>query len=167
MTTPAKAHDLMEAVENRRLAARRLAEFLRAHAAREDELLGEYQALSVELPTPAMRYLARLILADEQRHQMIFGDLAETVSATDDLKARGMPILDSAHITDEVVRQHTLDTLDRFIAREDEERSELAALIGTLAPSAASELWTVLLELLAQDTQRHLSLLEFMRNRML
>ncbi len=157
----------MGAAENRRLAARRLAEFLRAHAAREDELLDEYQALSAELPTPAMRYLARLILADEQRHQMIFGDLAETVWATDDLKARGMPILDNIRVTDEVVRQHTLQTLDHFIVREDEERSELAALIGALAPSEASELWTVLLELLAQDTQRHLSLLEFMRDRML
>ena len=66
-----------------------------------------------------MRYLARLILADEQRHQMIFGDLAETVSATDDLKARGMPILESTPITDAVVRQPTLDSLDHLIAARE------------------------------------------------
>jgi hypothetical protein len=50
-------------------AARQLAEFLRAHAAREDELLGEYQRLCVELPSPALRYLARLIHSDEERHR--------------------------------------------------------------------------------------------------
>ena len=167
MTTHGEIRDPSDAIENTRHAARRLAAFLRAHAAREDEVLGEYQALSTELPTPAMRYLARLILADEQRHQMIFGDLAETVSATDDLKARGMPILESTPITDAVVRRPTLDSLEQLIARENEERSELATLIGTLAPSEASELWTVLLELVAQDTEQHLSLLQFMRTRML
>ncbi|MGA2305489.1 MAG: hypothetical protein ABSH29_14970, partial [Acidimicrobiales bacterium] len=140
---------------------------LRAHAAREDELLGDYQALCEELPTPSMRYLARLILADEQRHQMIFGDLAETVFATDDLKARGMPILQGGHVSDNAVRQRTVTMLETLITREDDERLELAALRSTLEPSKESELWNVLLALVAHDTERHISWLEFMRDRML
>jgi hypothetical protein len=75
-------------------AAHQLAGFLRAHVAQEEELLREYRRLGEELPTPALRYFARLIHSDDERHQMIFGDLAETVYATDDLKASGMPILD-------------------------------------------------------------------------
>lgn len=166
-TTHANIPEPTVAVENRQHAARQLGDFLRAHAALEVELLDEYETLCEELPTPAMRYLARLILADEQRHQVIFGDLAETVFATDELKALGMPILESSHITDDAVRQRTLGMLGHVIAREGEERSRLATLIGLLPQGEPSELWSVLLELVAQDTQQHLSLLEFMRTRML
>jgi hypothetical protein len=157
----------MTPVEHRVSAAHQLSKYLRAHAAREDELLGDYQALCEELPTPSMRYLARLILADEQRHQMIFGDLAETVFATDDLKARGMPILQGGHVSDNAVRQRTVTMLETLITREDDERLELAALRSTLEPSKESELWNVLLALVAHDTERHISWLEFMRDRML
>ncbi len=157
----------MTPVEHKASAARQLSNYLRAHAAREDELLGDYQALCEELPAPSMRYLARLILADEQRHQMIFGDLAETVFATDDLKARGMPILQGSHVSDQMVRQRTVAMLETLITREDDERLELAALSSTLEPTEESELWNVLLALVAHDTERHISWLEFMRDRML
>ena len=157
----------MTPVEHKASAAHQLSKYLRAHAAREDELLGDYQALCEELPAPSMRYLARLILADEQRHQMIFGDLAETVFATDDLKARGMPILQGSHVSDQMVRQRTVAMLETLITREDDERLELAALSSTLEPTEESELWNVLLALVAHDTERHISWLEFMRDRML
>ncbi len=157
----------MTPVGQKASAAQQLSKYLRAHAAREDELLGDYQALCEELPAPSMRYLARLILADEQRHQMIFGDLAETVFATDDLKAVGMPILQGTHVTDSMVRQRTVAMLETLITREDHERLELAALSSTLEPSDESELWNVLLALVVQDTARHISWLEFMRDQML
>lgn len=157
----------MKPTEHQPHPAQQLSTFLRAHAAREDELVGEYETLCAELPAPAMRYLARLILADEQRHQMILGDLAETVFATDDLKARGMPILQGIHVTDHIVRQRTLDMFEHLITRENEERLELAALNGTLDRSEESELWIVLLDLITQDTERHLTWLEYMRDRML
>jgi hypothetical protein len=157
----------MTPVEHRASAAQQLSKYLRAHAAKEDELLGDYQTLCQELPAPSMRYLARLILADEQRHQMIFGDLAETVFATDDLKARGMPILQGNHVTDPMVHQRTVTMLEALITREEDERLELAALSSTLEPNEESELWNVLLALVAHDTERHISWLEFMRDRML
>ena len=157
----------MAPVEQGAHAAQQLSKYLRSHAAREDELLGDYRTLCRELPAPSMRYLARLILADEQRHQMIFGDLAETVFATDDLKASGMPILQGSHISDHKERQRSVTMLETLITREDDERLELAALRSTLEPGTESELWNVLLALVAQDTERHISWLEFIRDRML
>jgi hypothetical protein len=148
-------------------AAHQLAEFLRADVPREDELLREYRELCEQLPTPALRYFARLIVADEERHQMILGDLAETVYASGDLKASGMPILDSAHIVDPVIRQRTLRVLEHFIDREKEEQGNLTELIATLAPGEHSALWSVLIDFIVQDTKRHLDLLEFMRTQML
>jgi hypothetical protein len=147
-------------------AAHQLAGFLRTHVAQEEELLREYRRLCDELPTPALRYFARLIHSDEERHQMIFGDLAETVYATDDLKASGMPILDSARIVDPVIQQRTLGVLEHFIDREREEHDGLTELIATLAPGEHSALWSVLIGFIAQDTKRHLDLLEFMRTQM-
>jgi hypothetical protein len=120
-----------------------------------------------ELPSPALRYLARLILADEERHQLIFGDLAETVFATDDLKASGTPILSGAHVADPIVRQRTVDLLERFEAREENERAALAALADIIAPGEESKLWSVLLALIAQDTEQHSEILKFMRTEML
>lgn len=99
-------------------AAHQLATFLRASAEREDGLLREYRGLCEELPTPALRYFARLIITAKERHQMIFGDLAETVHANDDLKASGMPILDSARVLDLSIRQRTTERLGHFIDRE-------------------------------------------------
>ena len=157
----------MTPVEKGAHVAQQLSKYLRAHAAREDDLVGDYQALCQELPAPAMRYLARLILADEQRHQMIFGDLDETVFATNHLKASGMPILQGVHVTEGLVRQRILDTFKHLIAREDDERLELASLRSTLEPGEESDFWNLLLALVAQDTERHISWLEFMRDRML
>jgi len=43
----------------------------------------------------------------------------------------------------------------------------MAALRSTLEPGGEAELWAVLLDLIAQDTHRHLSWLHYMRDRML
>ena len=45
--------------------------------------------------------------------------------------------------------------------------SSLTELIATLAPGEHSALWSVLIGFIAQDTKRHLDLLEFMRTQML
>lgn len=157
----------MNFVGHRATAAQQLSKYLRAHAAREDELRLNYEALSEALPSPSLRYVARLILEDEQRHQVIFGDLAETVFATDELKARGMPILQGSHEIDPMARQRAVAMLETLMTREDDERLELAALSSALVPSEESELWNLLLGLVAQDTRRHISWLAFMRDRML
>lgn len=114
-----------------------------------------------------MRYLARLNLADEQRHQIIFGDLDETVLATDGLKAAGTSILQGVHVTDGVVRQRIIDTFEQLIAREGDDYLELAALCSGLEPDEESGLWNLLLGLVAQDAERRISWLGFMTDRML
>jgi DNA-binding MurR/RpiR family transcriptional regulator len=98
---------------------------------------------------------------------LILGDLAETVFASGDLKASGMPILDITRIGDPDVRQHTREVLRYFIEQEEQEHADLSALIATLAACEQSDLWSVLIEFIAQDTKRHLQLLEFMCTRMI
>lgn len=144
----------------------RLATFLARHAAREGEALAGYRRLARELPSPAFRYLARLILADEERHHEIFGDLGQTVFAFDDLRAPGMPIPHVTGVDRATDREEALARIDEFAAWERQEGEDLRRLADELEPASESTLWSLLVDLMREDTQRHLRLLAFMRERL-
>jgi rubrerythrin len=147
--------------------AQELVHFLTSHEARENETLAGYRHLAETLPTPELRYIARLILSDEERHHQIFEDLGQTVSAFNGLKALGMPIPVVSGITDASLRQDTLERLERFIDQEERERADLDRLDNALLPSRSQTLWSELVKIMREDTERHLHLLRFMRWRLL
>jgi rubrerythrin len=144
-----------------------LVDFLTSHEDRERETLAGYRSLAETLPTPDLRYIARLILSDEERHHQIFEDLGQTVSAFDDLEARGMPIPPVSGIADATVRERTLERLERCIEQEMRERADLDRLDNVLFPSRSQTLWPELVKVMREDTERHLHLLRFMRARLL
>jgi len=144
-----------------------LVHFLTSHEARTDELQAGYRQLAKRLPTPDLRYLARLVLLDEEHHHQIFEDLGETVSAFSGLKAPGMPIPPISGIADGDTREEALESLDLFIEREEQERADLERLARVLEPSGDTTLWPQLAQLMRADTERRLELLTFMRSRLL
>jgi rubrerythrin len=147
--------------------AQELVQFLTSHAAREADTLAGYRELAETLPTPDLRYVARLILSDEERHHQIFEDLGQTVYAFTGLEAMGMPIPPVSGIADATVRQETLERLERFIEQEERERTDLDRLDNVLLPSRSQTLWSELVKIMREDTERHLHLLRFMRARLL
>jgi rubrerythrin len=147
--------------------AQDLVNFLASHEVRERETLVDYRNLAETLPTPDLRYVARLILSDEERHHQIFEDLGQTVFAFDSLEARGMPIPPVSGIADSTVRKRTLERLDRCIEQEEQEREELNRLDNLLLPSRSATLWSELVKVMRDDTERHVHLLRFMRARLL
>jgi rubrerythrin len=147
--------------------AQDLVDFLTSHASRERETLAGYRSLAETLPTPDLRYVARLILSDEERHHQIFEDLGQTVFAFDNLEARGMPIPPVSGVTDAAVRLRTLERLDQCIEEEEQERADLNRLDNALFPSRSRTLWPELVKIMREDTERHLHLLRFMRSRLL
>jgi rubrerythrin len=147
--------------------AQDLVDFLTSHESRERETLADYRNLAETLPTPDLRYVARLILSDEERHHQIFEDLGQTVFAFDNLEARGMPIPPVCGIADAQVRQRTLERLDRSIEQEEQERADLNRLDNALFPSRSRTLWPELVKIMREDTERHIHLLRFMRARLL
>ena len=147
--------------------ARDLVAFLTAHEERERETLASYRTLAETLPTPDLRYMARLILSDEERHHQIFEDLGQTVFAFDNLEARGMPIPPISTIADVSVRERTLERLDQCVEQEEQERADLYRLDSVLLPSRSRTLWSELVKIMREDTERHLHLLRFMRERLL
>ena len=148
-------------------AARALVAFLTSHEAREEETLAGYRLLAESLPTAGLRYVARLILSDEQRHHQFFGDLSETVLAFEDLAARGMPIPPIHGEADPAARQSALHSLEQFITREEQERTDLERLAADLEASQGTTLWPLIVQIMQEDTERHIRLLEFMRAELL
>ena len=71
---------------------RELFEHFRSHVDNERELIAEYRELAESTSVPGFRYLAELILADEERHHQLFADLAETIRADAEFRFGDSPV---------------------------------------------------------------------------
>jgi hypothetical protein len=68
-------------------------DYVSGHVATEAAILDEYQRLADdESGSPAFRYLANLILADERRHHQLFNDLAAAVRQMGEMRLEDEPI---------------------------------------------------------------------------
>lgn len=134
------------------------------HGQIEGEILDEYQTLADddEIP-PAFAYLARIILDDEVRHHRIFDDLAENmrqmVEASDDRSP--IPSLRGLH-TDRVRIQRLTEKLLE-VERGDER--ELKDLAKRLKDFEKVTLWGLLIEIMLDDTRKHIKILRFIQAR--
>src|ERR1035441_10750529 len=61
-------------------SAHEVVEALDRHGREEGELLERYKRFVDESASPAVRYLVRLVLEDEQRHHRVLEDLANTIA---------------------------------------------------------------------------------------
>jgi hypothetical protein len=139
----------------------------RSHIANEEELIRAYGELAASAAVPGFGYLARLILADEQRHHQLFADLAETIEAEAESLADGsaVPSISVRRLSDDQ-RQRMLALTDRFLALEREDARDLDRLAKELKVVKDTTLWHLLVELMRADTQKHIRILRFMRDRL-
>ena len=134
------------------------------HSHIEGEILDEYQRLAddEEIP-PAFAYLARIILDDEVRHHRIFDDLAENmrqmVEESDDRSP--IPSLRGFH-TDRVRIQRLTE---RLLEVERSDERELKDLAKRLKEFDKVTLWGLLIELMLDDTRKHIKILKFIQDR--
>jgi hypothetical protein len=134
------------------------------HGRVEGEILDEYESLMVdETLSPAFSYLARIILEDEVRHHRIFDDLAETMGnmATDGTATSPVPSLHGFH-TDRIRIQRVTE---RLLEVERADLRELKDLSKRLKGLDKVTLWGLLIELMVDDTKKHIKILEFIRDR--
>jgi hypothetical protein len=134
------------------------------HGQVEGEILDEYQRLADDEETPpAFAYLVRIILEDEVRHHRIFEDLAENVrqmvEGSDDRSA--IPSLQGFH-TDRV---HIQRLTERLLEFERDDERELKDLAKRVREFDKVTLWGLLIELMLDDTRKHIKILEFIRDR--
>jgi len=138
---------------------RALFEHLTQHLQIESGLLEEYARLAEATESKALAYVVNLLLEDERRHHRLFTELAESLKHEADLVAEEpvVPRMDF-HRAD---RAAVLDVTGRLLAREREDARELKQLRKELRDYEDTTLWSLLVELMQRDTDKHIAMLRF------
>jgi rubrerythrin len=138
----------------------RLVDLLAAHGAGEETLLAEYERLVADSSSPAVRYLAQLILDDERRHHRVLVEIANAVAWgwSGNSPQPAVPELSAGRAKDDGVAAATR----ALLAAERRDQSELKKLHKELRPVADTTLWGLLVDLMLLDTDKHIRILRFL-----
>jgi hypothetical protein len=134
------------------------------HGRVEREILDEYRQLVDDEETPpAFAYLARIILEDEIRHHRVFDELAEGLRQMAEGAADDSPIpsLRGFHAD----RVHIQRLTERLLEVERADERELKDLAKGLKEFDKVTLWGLLVELMLDDTRKHIKILKFIQDR--
>ncbi|HXA29468.1 MAG TPA: hypothetical protein VN193_12080 [Candidatus Angelobacter sp.] len=129
-----------------------------AHTQKETDVLGVYAEMAQSSPDGYVRYLAALLLEDEQRHHRIFTQLANTLASQASLTP-GPDDVPSISRTEEAADLGALT--QRLVDLEEDDAVELARLRKELKPVRETTLWDLLVQLAQRDTEKHLLILKF------
>jgi rubrerythrin len=138
---------------------RELYAHLSAHVQMENDLLENYSAVAENTESKALRYLVELLVEEETKHHRLFSQLA------DSLKSEALFSSDEPDIPyldfDRADSQATREATEELINKEEEDLRELKRLRHELRDVKDTSLWDLLIEVMEQDTQKHLSILRF------
>jgi hypothetical protein len=136
---------------------------LETHGEREGAALAAYERVAQESsPGGAVQYLIRLILEDESRHHRVFGEMANELKSfvwEVDVEPR-VPAMGDHRDPD------LLAETKRLLAFEKHDAKELRLLRKELRRAPRSSLQPLLVDLMLHDTAKHISILEFIRDRL-
>jgi hypothetical protein len=104
-----------------------------------------------------------MILADERRHHQIFHDLAELIRQMAELRLEDEPIPSLHGLKSDRVR--IMAVTERLLDAERADAKELKQLAKQLREVRDTTLWVLLLELMQDDTAKHIKILSFIRER--
>lgn len=139
-------------------------DYVSQHVAAEGALLQEYQRLAEDPNgSPAFRYVAGLILADERRHHQLFNDLAESIRQMAELRYEDEPIPPLHGLKAD--RDRILAATERLIDSERSDQRELKELSRKIKDVRDTTLWGLLLEIMQDDNAKHIKMLKFIRDR--
>jgi hypothetical protein len=134
---------------------------LTGHLETEVGLLKEYAEVAKQTESKAFRYLIDLLIQDETRHHKIFAALADSLK-TEALMTGGDPAIPYLDF-DKADWVAILDVTDRLLEREEQDARELKRLQRELHDVKDTTLWSLLVDLMGRDTQKHIALLRFVR----
>lgn len=136
---------------------RDLVELLARHGAEEGRLLAEYERAASSASDPAARYLIDLIMEDERRHHRMLVELATSMAwGTLSSVESSVPPL-GWHLDEELLAASR--TLREY---EEKDRRELKALKKMLRPFEETTLWSLLVQIILLDTEKHATILRFL-----
>ena len=131
-----------------------------AHEAKEDRALELYKKTLAHLPSPVTRFLVQLIVSDEEKHRAVMHAMVSTLRGSlnwtkpaDSLEGVG----DLASMNGEL-----RSTTDEFIRLEKEGIREYESLMKE-SSGYYHGLFKVLLDSMMRDSEKHLELLQFLK----
>jgi hypothetical protein len=129
------------------------------HVRAESDVLARYEGLAADAPAH-VRYLLELIAEDEVRHHRIYEQWASTIK---DYGAFVVPTDGVPDLTREPDPDRLVAAIEELIAFEKSDARQVKALQKQLKEVRETTIWTLLTELMALDTKKHLRILEFLR----
>lgn len=138
---------------------RELVEILTRHGEDEGVHLERYQRLAQETTSDAIRYLVTLIMEDERRHHTLLADMANTIAwgSTPDPLGVAVPHVLPWNDPDGRFTRETKALLE-FELRD---QSDLRQLRRRLNPYRDTTLWSLLVDVMLHDTEKHALILRF------
>lgn len=132
---------------------------LSTHVAKERELLEAYVNDARSTGSAALTYLVDLLVEDEKRHHRLFQDLAASLKSEAELRGTepDVPRLDFTRRNAGAVREVT----ERLLANEREDAKELKRLKRAMRDVEDTTLWSLLVDLMLRDTEKHIAILGF------
>lgn len=137
---------------------RELVELLVRHGREEGKVLAEYEQLVAGADDGAVRFLGELIVDDERRHHAFLAQIANSL-AWETEKVPGVEAAPALplHLDDALVA-----ATRRLRRVEDDDRRELRSLRKRLRPFADTTMWSLLVDLMLLDTEKHATILRFL-----
>jgi rubrerythrin len=141
----------------------RLLSIVESHAAAEQDSLDEYRRMADETGDPVVRLLMRMVLEDEERHHQLLAGMAS--SLRDALQwtqsAGALP----AGAPPESLSSPALLAATRARIQEEQEGVRHFKNLAKRQARVADGLFSLLLETLAMDSQKHERILRFVLKR--
>jgi len=141
--------------------ARDLYAHLTSHVEIERGMLEEYRSAAEASSSKAFAYLVNLLIEDEIRHHRIFLDLADSLETVSLRPAEDpqVPYLDFNRTNKEAVSELT----EKLLEKELQDAQELKRLQRELSDVKDTSIWSLLVDLMQRDTQKHIAILKFVK----
>ncbi len=134
---------------------------LTEHVQNEREVLERYVAAADATYSHALTYLVKLLIDDERRHHMLFNELASSLKHDAEFHSGEptIPRMDFNRVDGTAVRELT----DELVKREQQDKKELKKLQKDLRDLKDTTLWSLLVDLMQRDTEKHIAMLQFVQ----
>jgi hypothetical protein len=135
-----------------------LYEHLVTHAERENSMMERYQAIAGSREG-YVGFLSGLIAEDEERHHRLYEVWARALSAAAELKVDPVTAVRREPDPDEL-----LAAVEALLDFEKQDADQLKAMGKGLHDSRDTEIWSLVLDVMRADTQKHIRILTFIRD---
>ena len=136
--------------------------YLTTHAKTEGQLLDGYLNAAKSTSSKALAYVIGLLVEDERRHHRHFTDLAQSLKVEAELSG-GDPVVPWLDFQ-QADREAVLELTQQLIANEEKDAAELKRLRKDMRDFEDTTLWALLVETMQLDTEKHLTILRFVKH---